>query len=132
MRVEIFTLCEHAEKTGDDFSITRTFDRFISAQIPYNSKPCFAIARLRVEGIEADGENHVLLLRVSDPDGGVLCQTHPTPFRVGPPHGIRSLSLGFSFEIPSLCFREFGEYMIDIAVDRIQLAAIPLFVAQSV
>jgi hypothetical protein len=130
MRIEIFTMCERAEQKGDDFSITNTFDGFKAPKVPFKSKPCFVVLRLRIEGIEADGENHILLMRVADFDGKVLLKTPPIPFRVNPPHGTRTLSTGFLFSISAIGFRAFGEHMIDISVDRIHLASIPLHVGK--
>jgi hypothetical protein len=93
------------------------------AQAPYTSEPFDVVVRLRVEGIEADGENHALSMRLSDPDGKVLVQTLPIQFHVNPPHGTRTLSVGYVFHFLPVVFDRFGEHMIDLAVDRIHLAS---------
>lgn len=124
-------MCERAVQKRDDFSITNTFDGFVTAQVPFIPPPFDVVVRLRVEGIEADGENHALSMRIADPDGKILIQTPPMQVRVNPPHGTRTLSAGLCFHVSNLSFAEFGEHMIDLAVDRIHLASIPLFVSKT-
>jgi hypothetical protein len=131
MRTEIFTLCENAEKLGDEFSITKTFCGYATPQVPYTSNPCFVVIRLRVEESEVEGENHILSMKIFDPDLRELFQMKSKPFQMRQPRETRTLSCGFLVPVPPLPFGVFGEHTINLFFDDKPLGSIPVFVCHS-
>jgi hypothetical protein len=127
--VEIFTLCDAATvDAGEKLNILGAFDTLYAPQAPI-TRPTYAIAiRCRFERIE-QGTKKIHLTFI-DSNGKLIFETleHPIQIRLEPNSSTCTFQL--IVMLPRIELPSFGEYSIDLAVDRRHEASIPLYVKQ--
>lgn len=126
MQLEILTLCREARYNGQVLDIAGAFDIFKTARMPLVVPVCWLAGRVRFERIE-EGP-HQIKIMVIDADGRPVV-----------PEIVEDLTVQFAGELPTVCkafaiqfaqlvLPDHGEYAIKVAVDRICLASVPLYV----
>lgn len=126
MQLEILTLCREARYNGQVLDIAGAFDIFMTPHLPLIVPVCWLAGRVRFERIEEGA--HQLRIMVIDADG------HPVV-----PEIVEDLDVRFAKDLPTVCkafairfaelmFPEYGEYAIKLALDRISLASVPIYV----
>jgi hypothetical protein len=124
MRPEVFTLCKAAVVEHGALSILSAFDRLQVPALPHVLPHCSVAVRIRFDRIE-EGE-HELKIHFIDSDGKPLI--NPLQGRLGVrfAEGSRSSTVSLVVDVNNLSIPAAGEYSIDVAVDSVQLASIPL------
>jgi|ERR1022692_348721 hypothetical protein len=129
MKVEILALCDFASADqGGKLTIVGSFDHIWSMGTPIIHPLCALAAKLRFQVVEQETKK----IRISfiDSDGKSVMPTVdiPVPVQVSP--GESTASVPFVMIIQQLKLPHFGEYSIDLAIDGMQQASIPLFARQ--
>ncbi len=126
MQLEILTLCREARYNGQVLDVAGAFDIFATPRVPLIVPVCWLAGRVRFERIE-EGP-HQLKIMVIDADGRPVV-----------PEITEDVSVQFGRDLPTVCkafaiqFTQFvlpnlGEYAVKVAIDRISLASIPIYV----
>ncbi len=126
MQLEILTLCREARYNGQVLDITGAFDIFVTPRMPLIVPICWLAGRVRFERIEEG--THQLKMMIIDADGRLVV-----------PEIVEDLDVEFARDLPTVCkafalqfnqfvLPEYGEYAIKIAVDRIGLTSVPIYV----
>ena len=126
MQLEILTLCREARYNGQVLDIAGAFDIFVTPRVPLIVPSCWLAGRVRFDRIE-EGPHQLKILGM-DADGRLVV-----------PEIVEDLSVQFARDLPTVCkafaieFTQFilpehGEYAIKVAVDRISLASVPIYV----
>jgi|ERR1044071_10456 hypothetical protein len=128
MKVEIFTLCDFANTdAAGKLNVLGSFDRINASTMPLVYPLCCLAIKIRFERLE-EGPKMIRIAFI-DADGNqvmrVDAQMH-VQFQPGESSATAPLVIG----MPQIKLSNFGDYLIDLAVDGRQEASIPLFVRQ--
>lgn len=126
MQLEILTLCREARYNGQVLDVAGAFDIFVTPRMPLIVPVCWLAGRVRFERIEEGA--HQLKIMIIDADGRMVV-----------PEIVEDVSVQFIRDLPTVCkafaiqftqfvLPEYGEYAIKVAVDRISLASVPIYV----
>ncbi|MCD6134782.1 MAG: hypothetical protein J7J25_04660 [Candidatus Omnitrophica bacterium] len=128
MRIEVFALCDAA--TGDlgKLSMLGAFDTIWTSRMPAIHPQCTIALRIRFERVEK-GEHKVLVHFVNSDGKNVVPPAHGT-VTVNFADERMSTVVNLIFNIQGLKLDRFGEYSIDLAIDGLQKASLPLFVKE--
>jgi len=126
MKIEVFTLCDAATDDHGKLNILGTFDQIYAAGIPVVHPACAIALRMRFDKME-EGEHNVEI-RIVDPDGKPVFQ--PMEGKVNPQmaEDIDSVAVNLILNFQNIKFGAFADYQIDLAVDNMAVASIPLHV----
>jgi len=129
MYVEIFSLCDAATvDIGGKLNILGAFDTIWAGGIPVGY-PHFAVAlRIRFDNIEK-GE-HRLVVNFVDADGKHIIPSVNSLVNINFPSEQRSGSVSSVLNIQMLRFENYGEYSIDLSIDGVTKASLPLYVRE--
>ncbi len=128
MQVEIFALCDAATGDFGKFSMLGAFDTISVAKMPAVHPQCAIALRARFERSER-GE-HKVAVHFVDSDGKNVIPPAQGNITINFPDGQSSASANLIFNIQGLKLEKAGEYSIDLAVDGLQKASLPLFVKE--
>lgn len=127
MKVEIFCLCDFASiDAGGKINIIGVFDTILASGVPIIHLTSTLAIKLRFELIEEGA--HELRILLMDSDGVKVFDTDGGQINVKLPAGILSATSQATLPLPPLELRNFGEYSLELAVGRLQMHSIPLFV----
>lgn len=128
MKVEVFALCDAATDNHGKLNLLGTFDQIYAAKLPVVHPACAIALRLRFDKME-EGK-HIVKLQLVNPDGIPVFQTmegEVTP-RMGSDIGSVAVNLILNFQ--NVKFDEFTDYQINLSIDDVALASLPLRVRQ--
>lgn len=128
MQVEVFALCDAATVNFGKLNLLGAFDTIRAATIPAVHPQCTIALRMRFTRIER-GE-HKVVVSFIDMDGKNVVPPAQGPIQVNFPDEQRSGSANLILNIQGLKLEKFGEYSIDLAVDGLQKASLPLFLKE--
>ena len=128
MRIEVFALCDAATNSHGKLNILGTFDQIFAPQLPV-PHPSFAIA-LRIRFGKMEEGVHDVQLQLVDPDGHPVLkpmhgQVHP---RMAP--DVESVAVNLILNFHNIEFDTFADYQINLDVDGVAVASLPLRVRQ--
>jgi hypothetical protein len=126
MELEVFTLCDAAADYQSRLSILGVFDSISAASVPATHPHCAVAVRLRFKKIE-EGQ-HTLVLHIVDSDGNMIIPALNGEFSVllnGPE---RAGAINLVLNLQGLTFNTYGEYAINLAIDRQEMASLPFWV----
>ncbi|MFT3828629.1 MAG: hypothetical protein QM691_02880 [Opitutaceae bacterium] len=126
MQLEILTLCREARYNGQVLDISGAFDIFVTPRMPLIVPTCWLAGRVRFERIE-EGD-HQLKLMVMDADGRLIVPEISEDLTVQFARDLPTVCKAFAIQFKQLVLPEHGEYAIKVAVDRISLASVPIYV----
>jgi hypothetical protein len=128
MKIEIFVLCDAATDNRGKLNILGTFDQIYSAKMPVVHPSCAIALRLRFDKIEEGA--HKVGLQVVDPDGVPVFQ--PMEGEVNPRMGadVGSVAVNLILNFHNVKFEKFADYQINLAVDDVAMASLPLRVRE--
>jgi len=129
MQLEILTLCREARYNGQVLDVTGAFDIFMTPRVPLVVPCCWLAGRVRFERIE-EGEHQIKIMLI-DADGGLVVPEIIEDLEVKFAGDLPTVCKAFAIQFAQLVLPEHGEYAIKVAVDRINLASVPLYVLQS-
>jgi hypothetical protein len=128
MKIETFILCDAATEFAGKLNILGTFDSIHARQVPAVHPQCAVAMRLRFDRQER-GE-HKVRVNMIDADGRLVIPSLDAMLQVRTPEAASSCAINMILNLQSLKFERFGEYSIDLQVDGVQVASLPLFVWQ--
>ncbi len=128
MKIEVFALCDAATDNRGKLNLLGTFDQIYAVQMPVVHPACAIAMRLRFDKME-EGV-HKVVLQLVNPDGIPVFQ--PMEGEVGPRMGedIGSVAINLIFNFHNIKFEEFADYQINLSVDGIAMASLPLRVRE--
>jgi len=129
MNIEIFSLCDAANQAQGKLNFLGSFDTIYAKEVPLTHPICAVALRIRFYRIET-GRHHIQLTIV-DPDGTpVIKELKATIDVLNPQQKHTSVSINIVMNILGLAIPAFGDYQIDLAVDKRQEASLPLWVVK--
>ena len=129
MQLEILTLCREARYNGQVLDVAGAFDIFMTPRVPLVVPSCWLAGRVRFERIE-EGEHQIKIMLI-DADGGLVVPEIVEDLAVKFAGDLPTVCKAFAIQFAQLVLPEYGEYAIKVAVDRISLASVPLYVLES-
>ncbi len=126
MNLEVFSLCDAATNDTGKLNILGAFDTIWMTKTPGIHPQCAVVLRIRFSALER-GE-HKIAVNFVDVDGKHIIPSASGSINVHFPDEQRSGSANLILNIHGLKIEKFGEYSIDLAIDGINLASLPLFV----
>jgi hypothetical protein len=129
MKVEIFTLCDQASNQGDKLNIIGAFDSVSVKTVPAKHPHLFIVARVRFERSEQG--THKVTAMVIDEDGKIIGNFIGDDIPIGLPPNSDALRANFLVRINGFVLPKFGEFRVDLVIDGLQAAQIPLYVDQA-
>ncbi|HEY5653420.1 MAG TPA: hypothetical protein VIR63_03510 [Pontiella sp.] len=128
MKIEVFSLCDAATDNRGKLNILGTFDQIYAAKMPVVHPTCAIALRLRFDKIE-EGV-HKVRLQLVNPDGVPVFQ--PMEGDVNPRMGddVGSVAVNLIVNFQHIKFEEFADYQINLAIDDVAMASLPLRVRQ--
>lgn len=128
MKVEVFALCDAATDNHGKLNLLGTFDQIYAAKLPVVHPACAIALRLRFDKMEEG--RHAVKLQLVNPDGIPVFQ--PMEGEVNPRMGtdIGSVAVNLILNFQNVKFDQFTDYQINLSIDDIALASLPLRVRQ--
>ncbi len=126
MNIEVFSLCDAATNDTGKLNILGAFDTLWIKQVPGVHPQCAVVLRIRFNSQER-GE-HRIMVNFVDIDGKHIIPSTTGVIHVNFPDQQRTGSANLILNIHGLKVERTGEYSIDLAVDGINCASLPLFV----
>ncbi len=124
MKIEVFSLCDAATDNHGKLNLLGTFDQIYAAKMPVVHPACAIALRMRFDKMEEG--SHKINLQLVNPDGVPVFQ--PMEGDVNPRMGedIDSVAVNLILNFQHVKFDEFADYQINLAVDDIAMASLPL------
>ena len=128
MKVEVFALCDAATDNHGKLNLLGTFDQIYAAKLPVVHPACAIALRLRFDKMEEG--RHAVKLQLVNPDGIPVFQAMEG--EVNPRMGadIGSVAVNLILNFQNVKFNEFTDYQINLSIDDVALASLPLRVRQ--
>ncbi len=126
MNIEVFSLCDAATNDTGKLNILGAFDTLWMTQVPGIHPQCAVVLRIRF-GIQERGE-HSIGVNFVDVDGKHIIPSANGVINVSFSDQQRTGSANLILNIYGLKIDKFGEYSIDLAIDAVNAASLPLFV----
>ncbi len=128
MKVEVFSLCDAATDNRGKLNILGTFDQIYAAKMPVIHPACAIALRVRFDKMEEGA--HTVNLQLVDPDGRPVFQpmdgeVHP---RMAP--DVDSVAVNLILNFQHVKFEAFADYQINLAIDDVSIASLPLRVRE--
>ena len=124
MNLQSALLCDAATDDHGKLNVLGAFDTLCSARMPVVHPLC-AVA-LRFNYSPADEGPHQLKLAIVDADGRHLLAPLEVPVMLGLPEESHFGSRNFIFNLQQLRFDTPGVYAVDVTLDGVLVASIPL------
>lgn len=125
MKIEIFTLCDHAADYGGKICISGAFDRVQGKEAPVTIRSCTVCARLRFDPSEEGAHKIRISFMDADAKAVVPALTGDITLRFGERDRTHTVNVIMNFH--NLKLPNFGEYAVEFAVGTTVLATLPLY-----
>jgi hypothetical protein len=126
MNIQVAVLCDAATEDNGKLNLLGSFDTIFAPQLPAVHPQC-AVA-LRVTFMSGDEGEHKLKLNFVNADGHAIMPPIEIPVSVVLPDDVHFLTRNFIVNIQQLKFAEEGLYSVDVRLDEVSQAGIPLSV----
>lgn len=128
MRIEVFALCDAATDNRGKLNILGTFDQIYATKTPVVHPACAIALRLRFDKIEEG--NHKVRLQLVNTDGIAVLKAMEGD--VDPCMGpdVESVAVNLILNFQHIKFDEFADYQINLSVDDVALASLPVRVRE--
>ena len=128
MKIEIFSLCDAATDNQGKLNILGTFDQIYAAKMPVVHPACAIAIRLRFDKME-EGV-HRVNLQLVNPDGKPVFR--PMEGEVNPrmAEDVESVAVNLILNFQHIKFDEYADYQINLAIDDVGMAVLPLRVRE--
>lgn len=128
MKIEVFSLCDAATDNHGKLNILGTFDQIFSAKMPVIHPSCAIALRIRFDKME-EGV-HSINIQLVNPDGKPVFK--PMEGEVRPKMGedVDSVAVNLILNFQNVKFEAYADYQINLAIDDISMATLPLRVRQ--
>lgn len=128
MIIEIFSLCEAASVEGGKLSILSAFDIIKAKKVPFVFPQCAISLRVRFKKQEAG--IHEVRVNFMGIDGKHVMPNAQGKIKVEFKNGQESVSANLILNLQRIKFDNFGEYSINLSIDGVNMASLPLFVRE--
>lgn len=130
MKVELFAACDFAADYAGKLTLVGVFDSLGAAQVPVVHPHLSVVAKLRFEDSEAGSKS--IRLSLADADGRPALAPIDLPI-VAPtvPAAESSSLVNLVFNLGGIRFERFGEHALDLALDGVHIASIPIFLRRT-
>lgn len=128
MKIEVFALCDAATDNQGKLNILGTFDQIYAAKMPVVHPACAIAIRLRFDKMEEG--IHRVNLQLVNPDGVPVFR--PMEGEVNPrmADDVDSVAVNLILNFQHIKFEEFADYQINLAIDDVGMAVLPLRVRE--
>src|SRR5882672_5676433 len=126
MNIQVAVLCDAATEDNGKLNLLGSFDTIYAPQMPAVHPQC-SVA-LRVTFVPGDEGTRKLTLSFINADGKAIMQNIEMPVPVALPDDAHFLTRNFIVNIQQLKFEEPGLYSVDVRLDNLSQASIPLLV----
>lgn len=130
MKIEVFCLCDAATDYRGKLNLLGTFDQLYAPGLPVRHPACAIALRMRFTKME-EGE-HQVQLQLVDPDGQPVSPTMDARVHPRMPDDLESLAVNMVLNLQHLQFDAFADYQVNLSVDGVATASLPLRVRQAV
>jgi len=128
MKIEVFALCDAATDNRGKLNILGTFDQIYAVKMPVVHPSCAIALRLRFDKMEEGA--HKIKLQMINPDGVPVFQAMEGEVRPRMGVDVGSVAVNLILNFQHVKFDEFADYQINLAVDDVSQASLPLRVRQ--
>lgn len=128
MKVEVFALCDAATDNHGKMNLLGTFDQIYAAKLPVVHPACAIALRLRFDKME-EGP-HEVKLQLVNPDGIPVFQSMEGEVNPRMAEDVGSVAVNLILNFQNVKFDQFADYQINLTIDGIALATLPLRVRQ--
>lgn len=128
MKVEVFALCDAATDNHGKLNLLGTFDQIYAAKLPVVHPACAIALRIRFDKMEEG--RHAVKLQLVNPDGIPVFQSMEGEVNPRMGSDIGSVAVNLILNFQNVKFNEFTDYQINLTIDDIALASLPLRVRQ--
>ncbi|WP_372799024.1 hypothetical protein [Pontiella sp.] len=128
MKVEVFALCDAATDNHGKMNLLGTFDQIYAAKLPVVHPACAIALRLRFDKME-EGP-HEVKLQLVNPDGIPVFQSMEGEVNPRMAEDVGSVAVNLILNFQNVKFDQFADYQINLTIDGIALASLPLRVRQ--
>jgi len=128
MKIEVFALCDAATDNHGKLNLLGTFDQIYSVKMPVVHPACAIALRMRFDKMEEG--THKVKIQLVNPDGVPVFR--PMEGEVCPRMGeeVESVAVNLILNFQNIKFEAYADYQINIAVDDVAMAALPLRVRE--
>ena len=126
MNIQVAVLCDAATEDNGKLNLLGSFDTIYAPQMPAVHPQC-SVA-LRATFVPGDEGTRKVTLSFINADGRPIMQPIDLPVPVTLPDDAHFLTRNFIVNIQQLKFEEPGLYSVDVRMDNISQASIPLLV----
>ncbi len=128
MKIEVFALCDAATDNHGKLNILGTFDQIYAVKMPVVHPACAIALRLRFDKMEEGA--HSVKLQLVNPDGLPVFQAMEGEVKPRMGADVESVAVNLILNFQHVKFDEFADYQINLAVDSIAMASLPLRVRE--
>jgi hypothetical protein len=126
MNIQVAVLCDAATDDNGKLNLLGSFDTIYARELPAIHPQC-AVA-LRVTFLAGDEGKRALKLSFVDADGRAIMPGIDIPVEVSLPEDMHFGTRNFIINIQQLKFETPGLFSVDLSLDGLQQASIPLLV----
>lgn len=128
MKIEVFALCDAATDNHGKLNILGTFDQIYAVKVPITHPSCAIALRIRFDKMEEG--IHRISLQLVNPDGVPVLK--PMEGNVNPRMAadVDSVAVNLILNFQNIKFEAYADYQINLAIDDIAVASLPLRVRQ--
>ena len=124
MKIEVFALCDAATDNRGKLNILGTFDQIYALKMPVVHPACAIALRLRFDKIEEGA--HKVNLQLVNPDGIPVFQAMEGAVNPRMGSDVGSIAVNLILNFQHVKFDEFADYQINLAIDNVAMASLPL------
>jgi len=128
MKIEVFTLCDAATDARGKLNILGTFDQIYAAKMPVMHPACAIALRMRFDKME-EGV-HTVNIQLVNPDGLPVFQPMEGEVHPRMAEDVDSVAVNLILNFQHIKFEEFADYQINLALDDVSVATLPLRVRE--
>ena len=129
MKIEAFVLCDAATESYGKLNVLGAFDQIYAAKLPLAPLSCAVALRLRFAKME-EGPHRVRLQFV-DSDGKSIFPPMEGPIYPRMGADVESVAVNMIINLQNIKLDAFADYQINLAVDNIAMASLPLRIREA-
>ena len=124
MNVEAFLLCDAATKNNTKVNVLGCFDHITPKTLPYRHEICAVVARVRF--FKSEEGKHPVKIEMIAPNGELMKPKITGNVNVTIPEDRDSQISNIVLFLQRLNFKEYGTYAVNLIIDKITKAFVPL------
>ncbi|MEI6890913.1 MAG: hypothetical protein V5783_01970 [Pontiella sp.] len=128
MKIEVFALCDAATDNRGKLNLLGTFDQIYARKLPVVHPACAIALRIRFDKMEEGA--HAVQLQWVNSDGIPVFQSMAGEVKPRMGTGIGSVAVNLILNFQHVKFDEFADYQINLKIDEIAMASLPLRVCK--